>query len=138
MPTGLLVELAASLAGVLVLVAVSYALGAWRSVRIDLGAAAERLAFDEPDFRAGDWLVGADGKAAAALSEGGAELALVFAVGDSLATRRLKRDKANVSRRGAAVEFRLGEAALGSVRVAAASEAAAEQWLSRFDRAGVR
>ncbi len=134
MSPGLLVELAASLAGVGVLVAVSYWLGGWRSVRVTEGAAAERLAFDEPDFRVGEWLIGADGKSAAALSDDGKELALVFALGDSFATRRMKRAGVRASRNGAAVEVLLGEPTRRAVRVAAADTAAAEHWLLRLTR----
>ncbi len=132
MSPGLLVELAASLAGVGVLVAVSYWLGAWRSIAVTQAGATERLAFDEPDFRVRDWLIGVDGKVGAALSVDGAELAMVFAVGDSLATRRLKREVVRASRKGASIEILLGEPSRRSVLLAAGDEAMAAQWLLRL------
>lgn len=54
---------------------------------VTLAAAQDRLAFDEPDFAAIDWLVDADAKAALARNEKG-ELALLFARGDDIVSRR--------------------------------------------------
>ena len=132
MPDGLLIELGFSLAGVGLLVGLSYVLGAWRSARVTLAAAAERLGFDEPDFQPTRWLVGADEKAAAALSADGAEIGLVFAMGDDFATRRLKRANAKVEREGAALLFLLREPSRRAVRVEAPDEKAAEDWLLRL------
>ncbi|NOX82805.1 MAG: hypothetical protein GXP06_07440 [Alphaproteobacteria bacterium] len=53
---------------------------------IDRAAAAERLAFDEPDFEPIDWLIG-EGVALARNDAG--ELAVVMVHGDGLVTRRL-------------------------------------------------
>ncbi len=137
MPTGLLLELALSLAGVGLLVAVSWMLGAWRSVEVTADEAAGRLAFDEPDLAVKEWLIGADGKSAAALSADGAEIALVFALGDSLATRRLKRPEARVEQRGAALLFVLGEMSRRAVTLAAPDEPTARRWLSRLTSDGI-
>ncbi len=137
MPKDLLIELGFSLAGVALLVGLSYLLGAWRSARVTLPAAAERLGFDEPDFKPGRWLVGVDGKSAAVWSADGAEIGLVFAIGDDFATRRLKRSSATVEREGSALLFLLREPSRRAVRVAAADNTAAEQWLLRLERGGV-
>jgi len=135
--TGLLIELGLSLAGVGVLVAATYFLGAWRTARVTLEAAAERLKFDEADFEPRDWLIGADGMAAAAISRDGAELALVFAMGDDFATRRMKRSAARLEREGAAIIFNLKEPSRRAVRVTAPDEDAAAQWFLRLGGGGV-
>lgn len=137
MTKSLLIELALSLAGVGLLVAVSWMLGAWRSVSVTAEGAAARLAFDEPDLVVREWLLGADGKSAAALSADGAEIALVFALGDSLATRRLNRRQAAVERQGAALRFALGELSRQAVSVTAPDEPTARRWLSLVTGAGV-
>ncbi|HBK91444.1 MAG TPA: hypothetical protein DDZ68_07220 [Parvularcula sp.] len=137
MTQGLLIELVLSIAGVGLLVAVSWMLGAWRNAFVTANAAADRLAFDEPDFAAREWLVGADGKAAAARSADGAEIALVFALGDSFATRRLARRQARVEQRGAALRFALGEVSRRAVYLTAPDEAAARRWLSLLTGDGV-
>ncbi|MDZ7627270.1 MAG: hypothetical protein U5J99_02535 [Parvularculaceae bacterium] len=137
MPPSLLIELGVSLLGVGVLVGVSWLAGAWRSAIVTFEAAADRLAFDEPDFKTGEWMVGADGKSAVALSADGGEIALVFALGDSLATRRLKRAGAPVRRDGAAIVFTLKEPSRRAVRLAAEDERTADNWLSRIARVGL-
>lgn len=137
MTMGILIELGLSLAGVGVLVATTYIMGAWRTARVTPEAAAERLKFDEPDFEPQDWLVAADGKAAAAISRDGEELGLVFAMGEDFATRRLKRSVARVERDGAAVIFILKEPSRRAVRVMASDEDAAAQWFLRLGVGGV-
>jgi hypothetical protein len=132
----LILDLAVSLAGVVVIVAITYVLGAFKSATVSVAAAADRLAFDEPDFKVGDWLVGVDGKSAAAVSADGAETALVFAVGDCLATRRFRKGAIGLEKDGAGIAFRLGEPSRRVIRLAAADPAAAEQWLLRL--AGLR
>jgi hypothetical protein len=130
--TGLLIELALSLAGVAVLVAATYVLGAWRTARVTPEAAAERFGFDEPDFEPRGWMIGKDAKAAVALSRDGAEIGLVFVMGDDFATRRLKRSAARITRQADALLFLLKEPSRRAVRVVAPDEAAAEQWFLRL------
>lgn len=137
MPKDLLIEFGLSLAGVGLLVGLSYLLGAWRSARVTLASAAERFGFDEPDFKPGHWLIDAGEKSAAVLSADGTEVGLVFAMGDDFATRRLKRSSALVQREGAALLFLLREPSRRAVRVAAPDEKAAEDWLLRLQRGGV-
>lgn len=133
----LLIEIGLSLAGVGLLVAVSWMLGAWRSVQVTAGEAADRIAFDEPDLAVREWLIGADGKSAAALSADGREVALVFALGDSLATRRLNCRGATVEQQGAALRFALGDLSRRAVILTAPDEPTARRWLSLVTGAGL-
>ena len=136
MATETLIYLGASLLGVALLVGVSWLLGAMRSAEVTESAAADRLSFDEPDFRSGEWFIGADGKSAAARSEDGAETALVFAVGDGLGTRRFRHGAVGVELHENILEFALGEPSLRKVRLAAPDPAAAAQWVLKL--AGAR
>jgi hypothetical protein len=125
-------DLALSLFGVLALVGAAYLLGATRTAAVTLEAAAERLAFDEPDFAVGDWLIDGAGRAAAAMSRDGREIALVFALGDGLATRRLSRGRVVAERAGSDIVIRLGEPSLGKLRLAAPDVATADEWVLRL------
>lgn len=127
----ILLDLAISLGGIAALVAASWLLGGWRTAWASLEAARERLAFDEPDFAPADWCVGVDGKAAAAIDAGGA-LAVVFVVGDSLATRRLAPGAVDARVDGSSVVVRLGDISRRDVRLAAADEREARAWLGRL------
>lgn len=137
MPDSLLIELVISVAGIALLVAVSWVLGAWRSVRVTERDASDRLAFDEPDFRVAAWLIGSNGKAAAALSADGEELAVIFALGDNFASRRLSRRAAGIDRKGCVLRFKLGEVSRRAVSITAPDEATAARWLSLLAGAGV-
>ncbi len=81
-----IIDLAVSIAGVGLLVLLARLIFGLGGRSIDRAAAAERLAFDEPDFEPTDWLVGED--AALARNNAG-ELAVVMVHGDALVTRRL-------------------------------------------------
>lgn len=136
MSHGLLIEFVASVIGVAILVGVSWLLGGMKSVKVTSEAAAHRLAFDEPDFRVGEWFVGSDEKAAAAVSADGGETALVFSIGDGLGTRRFRHGAVSVERRGVQLDFRLREPSLRSVLLTAPDERSAEHWVLRL--AGAR
>ncbi len=127
-----MIDLAISLAGVAILIGLSWLFGAMKSAAVTNEAAIDRLAFDEPDFKPGEWFIGADRKAAAAISADGHETALVFAVGDGLATRRFRRGAISIEKSGATLEFRMGELSLRKVRLAAPSETEAEHWVLRL------
>lgn len=127
-----LVDLGISLAGTLLLVGLSFALGAWRGVTLDAASAAERLAFDEPDFRAEAWLVGADKRAALAVDASGRDIAVVFTVGDGLATRRFPAGSKPVSREGRSLTVMLGEISKRRVTLATEGDAQAEAWAGRL------
>lgn len=128
----LILDLAISVAGIIILVAISFLFGAMRTADVTQRSASERLSFDEPDFDPAEWFVGTDAKAAAAVSADGRETALVFAVGDGLATRRLGRASVDIQRAGAVVSFRLGEPSLSTLRLVAPDETTAEQWVLRL------
>jgi hypothetical protein len=125
-------DLAISLGGVAVLIGLSCLLGAMRSIPVTTESAIERLAFDEPDFKAGEWFIGADRKSAAAASVAGDETALVFAVGDGLATRRFRHGAVSIEKSGSMLVFRMGEPSLRQLRLTAPDEDAAEQWVLRL------
>ena len=132
MTGNLYLDLAISLGGVAILVAVSFALGAWRSATLDEAAARDRLAFDEPDFVVGEWLFGADGKAAVAVSQDGRELGLLRLLGDGLATRRLKKGVAPIVAKGADVLIGLGDPSIATFRLKAPDEKSAAAWAGRL------
>lgn len=132
MTGNLFLDLAISFAGVAVLVAVSYLLGGWRSAPVDEAAARDRLAFDEPDFNPGAWLFGADGKAAAALSEDGREAAFVFSVGDGLSTRRARCGEVAVEAAGRTLTARLRDPSKWALKLSAGSPEEAARWASRL------
>lgn len=129
MTGSLILDLAISLAGVALLVALSWALGGMKTIPVTLEAARERLAFDEPDFLPGEWFVGRDAKAAAVTSLNGEETALVFALGDGLATRRFRHGAIGVERAGKTVLFRLGEPSRAAVRLDGGDEESAARWV---------
>lgn len=134
----LISEMAVSVGGIAILVAVAWLLGATRSASVEPEAAVDRLTFDEPDFSPRDWFWSEDRKSAAAISADGGELALVFALGDGLATRRLKSTGVRASVSGADVLFEIGEPSLTRLRVRAKDEAEAREWLSKITAGGVR
>lgn len=136
MTGNLYLDLLISFAGIAVLVGVSFALGGWRSAKVDETTARDRLAFDEPDFAVGEWLFSEDGKTAAAISADGEEVAYVFAVGDGVATRRMRKGAVPVEAAGETVTVRLGDASIGRLRLAVRDDEAAVRWAGRLGGAG--
>lgn len=124
----LAIDLAISLAGIALMVGVSFLIGAWRSAPVSEAAARERLAFDEPDFKAHRWIISRDGKAAAAVSGGGEEAAFVFSHGDRLATRRLPRGAFKVRREGGEVVAELADPSKPKLRLIARNSEEAADW----------
>lgn len=129
MTGSLVLDLAISLAGIALMVGVSWSLGAWRTLPLDDARARDRIAFDEPDFNVSRLLIGADGKAAAALSNDG-EALIVFVLGDSLATRRFKPGAFEISQDGRAIIARTGDLTMPRVELLAGDEAEAADWAS--------
>ena len=82
-------DLAISLGGIAFLLALAAGLGATASIKLTAENAKERLAFDEPDFRIAEFWIG---EACALAISDTDEAAIVFAVGDKLATRRADRE----------------------------------------------
>ena len=135
MTGNLLLDLALSAGGVLLLLALSWALGAWKSTPVDEAAARDRLAFDEPDFAVSDIFVAADGRTAAAVSTNGAEAAVVFQVGDRTATRRFPVGSRPVATEGGTITVRLGEISRPNLPLVAADAAEAAAWARRLQGA---
>lgn len=131
MTGNLALDLLISAGGVALIVLISVLLGAWKTVRLDEASARGRLELDEPDFQPSDLLVGADGKAALAIGANG-DAALVFALGDGLATRRFKPGDYQVKAAGADVELNLRDPSKWRVRLAAGSPEAAAGWAGRL------
>lgn len=127
-----LLDIAASLAATALLVGLSFALGAWRNATVDEMAAARRLAVDEPDFCPFAWLVSSDKRAAVAIDAAGGEYAVVFAIGDGYATRRLVPGARPVVREGRSLTIRLGELSRRRVMLTASDENAAADWAGRL------
>lgn len=127
MTGNLYLDLLISLAGIGVMVGVSFLLGAWKNAPVDAASAMDRLAFDEPDFNPVRWMIGADKRAAAALSPGG-EAAFIFAQGDGLATRRFKLGAFKVEQEGTAVTVSFGDVTKPKIRLAAVTEIDAADW----------
>lgn len=112
-----ILDLVVSLAGVGALVGLAFLLGATKTLVVDEAAARERLAFDEPDFCPGDWLIDGRGRSAVSLSADRAEAAVVFGVGDGLATRRFRIGGAPTAFDGRRLVIRLDDISKSLVAV---------------------
>lgn len=128
----LYLDLAISVAGIALMVGVSWMIGAWRSRPVERAAAAERLAFDEPDFAAVDWMVSEDRRAAAAISERGDEAALVFSVGDRLATRRFALGDVRARCEDSKIIIETGDLSKPKIVLAAQDARQAAEWAGRL------
>lgn len=128
MTGNLAIDLAISLAGIALMVGVSFLIGAWRSAPVSEAAARERLAFDEPDFEPSRFMVSGDGRAAAAMSGAGDEAAFVFSVGDRLATRRFRRGAFKVRREGGEVVAEISDPSMPKLRLIARNAEEAADW----------
>lgn len=128
MTGNLLLDLTVALVGVAVLVAVSALLGGVRSARVSEMSAAARLSFDEPDFARAAWRISADGRAAFCVSADGREGAVVFAVGDKLATRRFPLGAVVGAADGARLVLRFNDVTLPALTLVASSETEAQAW----------
>lgn len=82
-----IIDSAISLAAIAFMVAMAWVFFRLPPAALTKETAAERLAFDEPDFRPVRWLVDTQGRAAIAEGAGG-DIALVSRLGDDLVTRR--------------------------------------------------
>lgn len=128
----LAIELAVSAGITAALVAISFFLGAWRSVKVGEASARDRLAFDEPDFEIGEMLIGADGRAAVAIDRTGREGAVVFALGDGLSTRRFRLGAVEAGATDRALRLALHDLSKWRVEVAAPDAGVAADWARRI------
>ncbi|WP_428409054.1 hypothetical protein [Hyphococcus sp.] len=131
MTGNLIIDSLISLAAIAFMVALAWFVFRAPPAPVTEDAAAERLAFDEPDFRPVAWLVDRDGRAAIAEGAGG-DVAIVSRLGIDLVTRRFP---------AAAVRAEAGDGALtirpadpGSRRLVIAADGAAE-WARKLGRA---
>lgn len=139
----LVLDLVISFAGIAVLVLFAVVLGAWRTERLTLETAAARLAFDEPDLipgrdstPPGDWLIDRAGRAACALFADRGEMAVVFVLGDGLATRRLPIRRDIFNQVGAKLVIALNEPSRGRVMIDAGEPDRVRDWLQQADITG--
>jgi len=122
-----LIDLAISLTGIAILVGLSRLIFGKSAEPLSQRRAANRLAFDEPDFAPVAWVV--DVTAGAAIARNGAgEIALIKAAGDGLATRRAGAGAFSCAREGAVLTIAPPDLTYGGVTVTAANEAEAMQW----------
>ena len=128
-------DLAISLTGVAALVGLAFLLGATKTLVLDEASAQERLAFDEPDFRVGEWMIDTGGRSAIALSSDGGEVVVLFVLGDGLASRRFKVGGLPVSFDGRRLRIRLDDLSKPSVDLAVTD---AERLRRIADRLGAR
>lgn len=96
--------------------------------------AAERLAFDEPDFRPVNWLADREGRAVIAESAGG-DVAIVSRLGLDLVTRRFPAGAMRVSEEDGALVVRPSDP--GSRRLVIEADGAAE-WARKINPAGAK
>jgi hypothetical protein len=130
-----LAQLGLAVAVTLALIGVSALFGAWRSIRIDGPAARDRLAFDEPDFTIDDMMVGIDGRSAVAVDRGKGEGAVVFALGDSLATRRFRLGALGAAAESTRLRISLHDVSRREVDVLAPDVESAAEWARRMQAA---
>lgn len=129
-------EIGVSVLAIIALIVATWFAGALRTVSVTLESARERLNFDEPDFEPGDWLVGADGRAAISVASNLRGSALVFALGDGLVSRRAPPAKLSVSVAGANLVVGLNELSVAPIVIKAGNEAEAKNWLNKLSETG--
>ena len=131
MTGNVLIDLAISAAGVALLVGLSRLVFGGVRAQVDEAAAAERLAFDEPDFEPEVWFLDSGGRGAAAVNAQG-EIAVVKPLGDGLATRRGAASAFRLSCDGATLEISAPDHTFPRLSLAAPSDEAALQWAVRL------
>ena len=125
MTGNLYIDLAISVAGIAVLVALARLMFANADIVISEQAAAERLAFDEPDFEPVGWLIDDENNIALARNARG-EVAIIKAMGDGLVTRRLEAAAMDATYRDGCLIAAATDHTSKDVRLAVSAEKAAE------------
>lgn len=123
------IDLAISISGVILLVGIVRLIFGAPRAPLTVSAAADRLAFDEPDFEPAAWL--ADERGAIAVNADG-EAALVRPLGDDLVTRRLKLADLRWRREGARLIVEGPDHAFSGLAVSAPDEEDAKAWAARL------
>jgi hypothetical protein len=134
MSGNLLIDSLISLAAIALMVGVAWAFFRSPPAPVTEAAAAERLAFDEPDFRPVRWLIDREGRAAMAEGAGG-DIALVSRLGIDLVTRRFPAEAVRAAEEAGALVIRPTDP--GSRRLVIEAEGAAE-WARKLAPAGAK
>ena len=129
MTGNVLIDLAISISGVILLVGIARLIFGGRGASLTVSAAADRLAFDEPDFEPAAWLADAGG--AIAVNAAG-EAALVRPLGDDLVTRRLMLADLRWRCEGARLIVEGPDHGFSGFAVTASSEEDAKAWAARL------
>ncbi len=132
--TELFIESAISLGAIAIMVTLAWLVFRAPPAPVTEDAAAERLAFDEPDFRPVTWLVDREGRAAIAEGAGG-DVAIVSRLGLDLVTRRFPAAAVRAEAAEDALTIRPNDP--GSRRLVIAADNAAE-WARKLGRAGAK
>ena len=132
MDTEFLIESAVSLAAIAIMVTTAWFVFRSPRASVTKEEAAERLAFDEPDFRPVRWLIDREGRAV--LAEGAAgDIALVSRLGLDLVTRRFPAKMLHAEASDGALVIRPNDP--GSTKLIIAADGAAE-WARKLAPAG--
>lgn len=133
MTGNVLIDLAISISGVILLVGLARLIFGPRDITLNLARATERLEFDEPDFNPVHWLVCESG--AVCVNDAG-EAAFVAPLGDGLVTRRFRLKDMRWRREGVRLIAETQDNAFASFAVSAADEAEARGWAGLLDGTG--
>ncbi len=132
MTGNLLLDSLISLAAIALMVGLAWAFFRAPAAPVSQQAAADRLAFDEPDFRPVRWLLDAKGRAALAEGASG-EIALVSRLGVDLVTRRFPAAALKAAEEAGALVIRPSDP--GSRKLVIEADGAAE-WARKLGADG--
>ena len=125
-----LIDLAISIGGVILLVGLARLIFGLQGAALTEAAAADRLAFDEPDFEPAEWLI--SGTGAIAVNQAG-EAALIKPLGDGLVSRRFSVKDLRWRRDGLRLTIEAPDHAFSTLMVNAGSEEEAQRWAARLN-----
>lgn len=129
-----LIYLAASLAGVGLLIGLNLLLMGRARIRVDAAAAIALLKTEYPDFRAAHSIVSVQCYTALIQDDAGA-IYVVAGMGDKLVSRKLSQGiLRSASRNGALLAIRFRDVTFPRIRFAFENEAAARDWEARIAR----
>ncbi|MEZ5893606.1 MAG: hypothetical protein R3C58_10775 [Parvularculaceae bacterium] len=131
MTGNMLLDSLISLGAIALMVGCAWVFFPAKPLPVSQALAAERLAFDEPDFRPVEWLLDRDGRAALARGENG-DVALVSRLGIDLVTRRFRPGGVHAAAEEGALVIRPADP--GSRKVRLASDNAAD-WARKLSPA---
>ena len=124
-----------SIAGIALMVGLNVLLFGRGTGALDLGVLENRLALDQPGFRAGAGALSADARAALMENRVDGALYLARAGGDKFVTRKLARGSLRALRRdGTQLDLRFADFTFPRARLAFANETEAGEWEARLKR----